>query len=69
MHISMGVPVDYVDNTAASTVARCFLKPDPLAMALCEGTGPPAWVTSIDPMLDELVASLVVSRPAVTPSP
>jgi hypothetical protein len=31
---------------------------DPLALALCEGAGPPVWV---DPMLDELAASLVVS--------
>jgi len=38
-----------------------FKESDPLAVALCEGAGPPIWV---DPMLDELAASLVVSRSA-----
>lgn len=37
-------------------------------MALCEGAGPPAWVVSVYLMLDELAASLVVSRPAGAPA-
>jgi hypothetical protein len=62
----MGVPADYTDDATASTAARCFLEPDLLAEALCEGAGPSAWVFSIDLMLDELVASFVVSRQAIT---
>jgi hypothetical protein len=42
-------PLDYADNIV-----------DPLALALCEGARSPIWV---DPMLDELNASLVVSWP------
>ena len=60
--ISMGAPAGYASDATASTVARCFLEPDPLVEALCEGTGPPAWVASVDPMLDELAASLIASR-------
>jgi hypothetical protein len=66
--ISMGAPVDYTGDASASTAARCFLEPDPLAEALCVGAGPPAGLVLIDPMLDELAASLVVSRPAVAPA-
>jgi hypothetical protein len=44
------VTPDYADNAATST--------DPLMLALCDGAGPPIWV---DPMLDELAASLVAS--------
>ena len=62
----MGAPTDYA---TASTAARGFLEPDPLAEALCEGAWPPVWLVSVDPMLDELAASLVASRPAVTPAP
>jgi hypothetical protein len=40
-----------------------------MSEALCEGAGPPTWFDSVDPMLDELAASLVASRPAVTPAP
>jgi hypothetical protein len=65
----MGAPADYADDATASTAARYFLEPDPLAEALCEGARPLAWVFSIDPMLDELAASLVASRQAVTPAP
>jgi len=67
--ISMGAPAGYASDATASTVARGFLEPDPLAEELCEGAGPPIWLVSVDPMLDELAASLVVSRPAVTPAP
>ena len=35
----MVTPIDDADNTTASTTARCFLEPDPLAEALCEGAG------------------------------
>jgi hypothetical protein len=40
-----------------------------LALVLCESAGPPTWVVSFDPMLEELAASLVVIRPmgATTP--
>ena len=33
------------------------------------GADPPTWLLSVDPMLNELAALLVVSRPAVTPMP
>jgi hypothetical protein len=54
--ISVGTPTDYADNATASTTARCFLEPDPLAEAMCESAGPPAWIISVDTMLDELIA-------------
>jgi hypothetical protein len=40
MDISMGAPADYTDDATASIATRCFLKPDPLVEALCEGAGP-----------------------------
>ena len=52
-------------NVATSTVARCSQESGPLMVALYEGTGPPIWV---DPMLDELIASLVVSRSVGAPA-
>ena len=52
------------DDAIAPIVARCFLEPDQLAEALCEGAGPPAWVASVDPMQDELAAALVAIRQA-----
>ena len=57
------------DNAASFATALYFLEPNPLALALCASAGPPAWVVSFDPMLEELAASLVVSRPmrAATP--
>jgi hypothetical protein len=54
----MGAPADYEDSAAAAAAARCFPKPDPLALELCACAGPPAWV---DPTLEELTASLVVT--------
>ena len=33
-----------------------------MALALCASAGPPVWVVSFDPMLEELATSLVVSR-------
>jgi hypothetical protein len=53
------------EDAITSTIVRCFLEPDPLAEALCVCTDPPARLTSVDLMLDELVALLVVSRPKV----
>jgi hypothetical protein len=48
-----------ITSNVASAIVTCYpQEPDPLAMALCEGTEPPVWV---DPMFDELAASLVVS--------
>ena len=61
--ISTGAPADHADNAATSTAALCFPEPDLLALALCASAGPPAWVVSFDPMLEELATSLVVSRP------
>jgi hypothetical protein len=59
------VTADYADNAATSSAARFSPESDPLAVTLCEGAGPPAWV---DQMLDELGASLVVSRSAGAPA-
>ena len=56
----MGAPAD---NAATYAVAHCF--PDPLVWELYASAGPPVWV---EPMLEELVASLVVSQPAGAPS-
>ena len=52
-------------NVATSTIARCSQESDPLVVALREGARPPVWV---DPMLDELAASLVVSRSTGAPA-
>ena len=57
--INMGAPAGNARGRA-----RCFLEPDQLAEALCEGAGPPAWVASVDPMQDELAAALVAIRQA-----
>jgi hypothetical protein len=51
----------HTDNGAVSAAAHCFLEPNPLLLELCASAEPPAWV---DLMLEELVASLVVSWPA-----
>jgi len=51
---------------ASTAAAACFPEPDPLVLEPCAGAGPPAWV---DPMLEELTASLVVSRPAGPTTP
>ena len=40
-----------------------------MALTLCVSAGPPALVISFDPMLEELTASLVVSRPMRAPTP
>ena len=64
--ISRGTPAD---NATSSATILCFLEPDPLALALCASTGPPVWVGSFDPMLEELAASLVVSRPMSAATP
>jgi hypothetical protein len=62
----MGAPSDYDGNATTYAVARCFPEPDPLLLELCVCTRPLAWV---DPMLEEPVASLVVSRPVGAPTP
>ena len=67
MDIRMGAPVD-TNDASPSTATRRFLELDPLAKTLCVGVGPPTLLVSVDPILDELAASLVVSRPAVTPA-
>ena len=66
--VSMGAPADFSDNTDSATTAYLSPMPDPLELELCAGEGPPAWV---DPMLEELVASLVLTAgpPAVECSP
>jgi hypothetical protein len=51
----MDVPADYSDKVATHHVS------DPLVSELCASTGPPIWV---DPMLEEFIASIAVSRPA-----
>jgi hypothetical protein len=60
MDISMGAPTD-TNGTSPSTATRRFLEPDPLAEMLCVGVGPPTWLILVDPMLDELASSLIVS--------
>lgn len=57
---------DNVPGEASAVAASCFPEPDPLALELCAGAGPLTWV---DPMLEELTASLVVSRPAGPTTP
>jgi hypothetical protein len=56
------VPADHGDKAPTSIVALCFPEPDPLALALCVSARPPTLVVSFDPMLEELAASLVMSR-------
>jgi hypothetical protein len=57
--VSMGTPADFTDNAAA---AHYSPEPDPLVLELCTGEGPPSWV---DPMLEELAASLVLTAEAL----
>jgi hypothetical protein len=54
--INIAVTLDYADNAATSV--------DPLALVLRECAGPPVW---IDPMLDEIAASLVASQSTSAP--
>jgi hypothetical protein len=61
---NLGVPADYA-ATSAAAVARCFPRPDPPVVELCACEGPLAWV---DPMLEKLAASLVVSPSAGAPA-
>jgi hypothetical protein len=52
------------DNAATTVVALCIPKPDPLVLELCVCSG----TRRVNPMLDELAASLVMSLPeAPTP--
>jgi hypothetical protein len=60
---------DYADNATTSSATLCFPKPYLLALALCTSVGPPIWVVSVDPMVEELAASLVMSRPTRAPVP
>jgi hypothetical protein len=64
----MGTPANYADNAATSAITLNFPELDPLVSAMCASTGPPAWVISVDPMLEELAASLIMSWPARTPT-
>jgi hypothetical protein len=57
--ISLDTPAGCADNNATAVAALCFLEPDLLVLELSASVGTPVWV---DPMLEELVASLVVSR-------
>ena len=56
---SLGAPVDCADHAAPTAAALYFLEPDTLGSELCVSVEAPTWV---DPMLEELAASLVVSR-------
>ena len=56
---SLGAPVDCADHAAPTAAALYFFEPDTLGLELCVSVEAPTWV---DPMLDELAASLVVSR-------
>jgi hypothetical protein len=51
------------DNAATFVTTLSFLEPGPLALVMCASVGPPTWVISVDPMLEELTASLVVNQP------
>lgn len=57
------------DNISTSATTLCFLELDLLALVLCASVGPLAWVVLVDPMLEELIVSLVLSRPAGDPTP
>ena len=65
----MGAPADHADRAPTSTAALSFPELDPLVLAMCVSAGPPALIISFNPMLEELAASLVMSRPmrAATP--
>ena len=62
----MGTLTDYTDDATALTTAHCFLEPDLLLEAMCEGARPPAWIILVDPMRDELVG-FSSPRGATTP--
>ena len=64
----MGAPTDFSDNTNSATTTYLYSMPDPLELELCAGERPLAWV---DPMLEELVATLALTAgaPAVECSP
>jgi hypothetical protein len=66
MDISVDAPADFTDDATASTIARPFLELDPLAEALYECADSPAWLVSVDLMLDELAALLVATRPVAS---
>jgi hypothetical protein len=55
----MSVLADIDDNTATSATSHCFPPPDSLLLELCITMALPAWV---NPLLDELIALLAVSR-------
>ena len=59
----MAAPADHSDNGAVSTAAHLEL--DPLLLELGASVGPPAWV---DPTLEELVTSFIMSWPAGVPA-
>jgi hypothetical protein len=61
--ISVDAPADFTDDATALTIVRPFLELDSLAEALCECADSPAWLVSVDPMLDKLAVLLVATRP------
>lgn len=62
----MDVPTDFVDNATTSATAHYLHAIDPLVLEMCVSAGHHEWD---DPMLEELVASLVVSQPVGAPTP
>jgi hypothetical protein len=56
------IDIVVMGNVASSSVTCCPQESDPLVLALCEGTKPPVWV---DPMFDELTASLQLAAPLI----
>jgi hypothetical protein len=59
--ISLDAPAGCANNATTTASAFCFPELDPLVLEQCSSAGTPAWV---NPMLEELVASLVMSHPA-----
>jgi hypothetical protein len=67
-----GCSADAAQAPSGSTVgapALCLTEHDLLAEAMCAGDGPPAWVVSFDPMLEELLAVAFVVSCSVEAAP
>jgi hypothetical protein len=67
-----GCSADAAQAPPGSTVgapALCLPEHDLLAEAMCAGDGPPAWVVSFDPMLEELLAPAFVVSYSVEAAP
>ena len=63
---NMDVPADFTDNATTSASAHYLHALDPLVLEMCVSVGHHEWD---NPMLEDLTASLVVSRPAGAPTP